>query len=1176
MIIKGVEFPEQLILDQREGKLVIFAGAGVSLGKPSSLPDFVTLTELIVSRNLKNNEKDKLDRVLGASKKAGVNVHRVARELIDIEDSRPTALHASLLNLFSDLSTVRVVTTNFDLHFSTVAKKLFSDHLEEYYAPALPLGHDFQGIVYLHGSLERDERRFVLTDSDFGRAYLTEGWATRFLWDMFRTFTVLFVGYSHNDPVMHYLSKGLPYDTVGKRYALTPEHHTDHWKSLDIIPLPYAVSRRSHKAMFTAVAAWAKLSAMGALDYEHRIKSIVNGPTHLMVEDSDFILYSIKHAGYARFFAKNAERIDWLSWAEGKELLKPLFQPGSLKGDFYGVLAEWIAVKFLLSHTDVVLSLIQRHGQKLNPLLWNALASKLNDKGRPEPTTLSCIISVLLSSVHPLNYLKHLDWLHAKCKIPGEEIMALMLFEFLTTPQITLHTGFSMEAGEKAAAPRMEIDITGDKYWLRDAWKKVFVPNIEHFAHELETIAAAHLLKASILLKSFGGGDAFDSISYGRSAIEKHDQDKYPDKLDVIIDAARDAVEWLINNKPDEALCRINRWYGATPEIMKRIAIHALAEGSSLSADNKIDWLLDRELLFDIGCVHEVQRVLRVAYPYASEGVRKKLIKTIKKGFKGKEARRLDKKIKTYEVYNLLYWINSADSSCALAEKAFLTIQQANPRFQPREHPDFHHWSSGAQWTGHESPVLVDELMAKEPVEQLEFLLTYRGGRFDGPDRNGLLNTITQAVQQNFDWGYKLTHALIEAGEWDTDIWDHILRGWEESLEKDADLVAVLSVLIDNGELLRHAYYIANLIQKRFDEKKHVSDNAIVLAMHLAERLLDYLEAIQNEEPPEDVNDWLQKAINHPGGKLAEFWLNSLSRARKAMGDSWVELPAGYRRCLEKMLVGTSIESQLARVFIASQLYFIFCMDAQWAIKHVLPLLDWTDPTRARQCWDGYLFWGRYGENTLPYVMPYYRRTFHELHTLRDEQRRRFCEHMASIAIYSSINPLEDGWLNEFLKAVEETDRAEWTQQFEQILRGLDDEAVTLLWEQWLGKYWHRRNLGQPVPLSASELSEMVEWSANLGSVFDKVVKFICELPAPEITEPYMFHLINENGFAQKHTEALAKLLIHLMPQIKQRWMCHELVLLAVSLREAGLEVRSLNKIQNGLVALGCDKVVQA
>jgi hypothetical protein len=380
-------------------------------------------------------------------------------------------------------------------------------------------------------------------------------------------------------------------------------------------------------------------------------------------------------------------------------------------------------------------------------------------------------------------------------------------------------------------------------------------------------------------------------------------------------------------------------------------------------------------------------------------------------------------------------------------------------------------------------------------------------------------------------------------------------------------------LLVNNTQLFRHDYYISDLIQKRFDDKKVASGTAIDLAMQLAEQLMMHLEATPAQEQ-KDSDDLLQVAINHSGGKLAEFWIHILSRARQAAGDSWPGLPEVPRRCLDKMITGTSLDAQLARVFIASQLYFMFYMDAPWTISHVLPLLEWSDPLRARQCWDGYLFWGRYGENTLPHVMPLYRRTFRELHTLRDEQRRRFCEHMASIAIYSSINPLEDGWLIEFISSIEEKDRTEWAQQFGHIIRELDDDATKLMWEEWLGKYWHRRNLGQLAPLSESELAEMIEWSACLGSVFDKVVKLICERTAPEITKSYMFHLMYEKDIAKRHTEELGKLLIHLIPKMSKPWLCHELVPLAKALRDAGLDPRSFAKIQDALVVLGCNETL--
>jgi len=62
----------------------------------------------------------------------------------------------------------------------------------------------------------------VLTDRDFGQLYLTEGWARRFLQTMFERYTVLFVGYSHDDVVTSYLMRGCR-QRRKERYALTDE-----------------------------------------------------------------------------------------------------------------------------------------------------------------------------------------------------------------------------------------------------------------------------------------------------------------------------------------------------------------------------------------------------------------------------------------------------------------------------------------------------------------------------------------------------------------------------------------------------------------------------------------------------------------------------------------------------------------------------------------------------------------------------------------------------------------------------------------------------------------------------------------------------------------------------------------------------------------------------------------
>ena len=201
---------------------MIFAGAGVSISPPASLPSFAALAAAIGSgSNLQKVEHEPEDRYLGRLKKAGVHVHDAAAGVLVNEATKPTELHRYLLKLFSAGDRVRLVTTNFDTHFSTMAAELYGDEIETFYASALPLGDQFSGLVYLHGSVEKDPKRCVLTDEDFGSAYLTKAWASRFLAAMFSEYVVLFVGYSHNDTVMSYLARGLPPVKQRARFAFS-------------------------------------------------------------------------------------------------------------------------------------------------------------------------------------------------------------------------------------------------------------------------------------------------------------------------------------------------------------------------------------------------------------------------------------------------------------------------------------------------------------------------------------------------------------------------------------------------------------------------------------------------------------------------------------------------------------------------------------------------------------------------------------------------------------------------------------------------------------------------------------------------------------------------------------------------------------------------------------------
>jgi hypothetical protein len=175
---------------------------------PSNFPNFDILAYQVAGGVLQRDQGEPVDRFLGRLVDREVKVHERVQKILSDPDSAPNSLHWNLLRLFEIPAKVQLVTTNFDLHFTGAARSLFGAvQVETFSAPALPPGDSSIGLVYLHGSIDKPAERLVLTDADFGRAYLTEGWARQFLQRLFAKYVVMFIGYSHNDPVMNYLAR---------------------------------------------------------------------------------------------------------------------------------------------------------------------------------------------------------------------------------------------------------------------------------------------------------------------------------------------------------------------------------------------------------------------------------------------------------------------------------------------------------------------------------------------------------------------------------------------------------------------------------------------------------------------------------------------------------------------------------------------------------------------------------------------------------------------------------------------------------------------------------------------------------------------------------------------------------------------------------------------------------
>jgi len=237
MILEPLDIPDELLEAQEQGHLVVFAGVGVSRGTPSDLPDFKGLAAHVARGTLFENQllnyEKNLDRFFGEMARGDVDIQHLARERIGNPASKPADLQRWILDLFPEPRDIRIVTTNFDPHFTSVLAER-NLKCDQYFAPALPLGRNFRGIVYLHGSLLRADDPLVLSDEEFGRAYMIEGWAREFLRGMFDTYTTLFIGYSHSDPPVEYLARGMSTMRVAPRYALVCNGDEGWWNSLRV------------------------------------------------------------------------------------------------------------------------------------------------------------------------------------------------------------------------------------------------------------------------------------------------------------------------------------------------------------------------------------------------------------------------------------------------------------------------------------------------------------------------------------------------------------------------------------------------------------------------------------------------------------------------------------------------------------------------------------------------------------------------------------------------------------------------------------------------------------------------------------------------------------------------------------------------------------------------------
>ena len=660
----GPIVPDRLVQELEEDRVVIFCGAGISIG--AGLPDFKGLVAHCYSElgasvpDKKSNEWDWLDRMLGSLEADYPNQMRAkVVERLDMAP-RDTSLHEAILKLArlrGPAAGTRLVTTNFDLFFEAADETLVVGR-DLHSGPVLPIPSNdtnasWRSIVYLHGRLDTaggDNRHLVLTSADFGRAYLTDAWAARFVGRLFEEFTVVFIGYSLNDPVLRYMTDAFAAEDALSRsgrkrppaYLFVSHPGTvppdpKNWRVRRIEPIFYREAY-IHKALRETLIEWAAARE----DFQTSVRQIIelNGPrlpTALEPSDAGNVIWAvcerIADAGHgASVFASLVPPapITWLSAFEQRDAdAKRAFEQATLlargegreppRAPPYHIasllvpssndagatciteqashLLPWI-VKHLGNRAlvDWVISKMER-GLRLHPNLRYLIRLEIAANG-----TLAAGLKIFWQVVSGegdwmANHMDHRAFFDLRREIQTDSGVAWLEHELRSamrpylkfTPRFRI-SELETDTGRISSIATAEVAFScGDLFALLE---EIPAPG-EYWSTRLGTLTEV-LRQVLDLFAVVGEADAvYDPTAFSRPSIQPHEHNRHHTKWARLYDLIWQG--WLQVDATNEGESRhwIDRWRRIPYLGFRRLVLAAVQHSEHVTPDEKLEALID-------------------------------------------------------------------------------------------------------------------------------------------------------------------------------------------------------------------------------------------------------------------------------------------------------------------------------------------------------------------------------------------------------------------------------------------------------------------------------------------------------------------------------------------------------------------------------------------------------
>lgn len=1106
----GVTLPAKVEEAFWSDQLVFFCGAGVSSAKPSELPGFRGLAEDVANTlghpELVPSDKSipvQFDVVMGKLDEISGDVHGRVSTRLQVAVT-PNAYHLDIWRIAgAQGKTPRIVTTNFDLLFEAAANRIGVEQ-SVHVAPTLPLGDDFSGLVHLHGIQHPPaSSRMVLTDRDFGRAYITEGWATEFLTRLFAKYTVLLVGYSAEDTIIQYLNRALPNN--GERFAFTRSaDEYGLWRRLGVTPVPFpSTPDDQYGALETFVKSWsARLSAEPSERFDEMVDFVTLGPEAAERSPNE-TAWKMGDPELARHFRLHARASDWLRTLDRMGVVDALFDPvaDTLANPYEW--AQWVRASIDDDDGESLLGVLARHEGRLQQELWFHIWHKMygDFNGSIHHRRLVFVLAV---SQQPRES-DRLSMLLARTAESDPETAESLLLQMLT-PQLSLKVRNSWGFRDDALETRLRLHWRSTS--IRDAWPKL-MPQLSDRAHLLSVVL--NLIRTVEKTDAyFTAVDREDAISSRRDQVEHAERYSRDDPYILVVDIARDLLREQVR---DHGTRDAIRHVDDRSEMIRRLAIDALSEARSSEADALVRILMQQALPFAFRSRPEVFRLMAATYKNATEPMRLLFLDYIQSTTQGPR----DAEVTDYARYNVFVWLSStADADDPV--QTFRSALESEHGFKPEELPNL---TSVRRFT----PVPDDPQHAEgrfrsmdvgDVVDELRDDRTLRDEYSDGP----ILREIHDYLAHAVDAHLPLLDEMIVQGVWSSSAWRVILQSMVRGTTWVAnDLLHRLEVNVENSAD----------IASRLDFAVAYPENELnrpLNNVHERSRLLLGLWRMATREVgdqgPTDPSD----ARSTPRGSLAHYYTEALLRAAQQEGEE-ARIAAEGRDGLQELLDAQgetqADPSPMMLAEYASNLQF---RAPEWFGEQLLPRLRALDNgPHARALWAGLLTRKFPGPRLREALQNEIRTGWSQIESGLPGSIEPFIQ-LHSICFAFDFGHANHEWADAFLTHAPESARERWIRS---VAHYLDQEGEPSEYEELLFAHWSHRLDGQP-PISQSEQRALLRWLTLPGIDVSRAAELFVRGPAVAVRDEDLHDYYDLDGFPnEEHPVQYVRVANHLM-----------------------------------------------